>query len=171
MAKCECFLFVSLFGMGLVPLILSSTYPATWKCLYKEFPVDAEKIKGGWWVYASNPEVLKKCYFDDLDLYWTRITATDYANYAVELHCVIPWMHQQLAIYTRAKEPSPGTLQAVESYLKTVKLSMANFTMQPKPKDCQFVQIRRLQRWYLPSYMHLDIHPHNAKPLVVNENI
>ncbi|XP_017107843.2 uncharacterized protein [Drosophila bipectinata] len=170
MAKCECHLLVIwLLGLAL-SLEDDNTYPVTWKCLYKEYPVDVEKIKGGWWVYACNPFKSRQCYFKE-HLYWTRITMTDYAKYAVELHCSLPWMRQRMMIYTRMKEPSNETLAVVETYLKTVQLTFENFTIRNKPKNCYKDQVKKLQRWHIPKYMSQDFHPHYIKPLVVNENI
>ncbi|SPP76541.1 uncharacterized protein LOC117579103 [Drosophila guanche] len=142
-----------------------------WKCLYKEFPVDREKIKGGWWIYGSNPEAVTRCYLSDLDLYWTRITMTDYANYAVELHCSLPWFRHLLAIYTRSKEPTQETIDAVSGYLKSVNLSLHNFTLVMKPENCENQQHEPWQRWHLSRYLHLEYHPHYLKPLIDDDNI
>ncbi|KPU78870.1 uncharacterized protein Dana_GF10792, isoform B [Drosophila ananassae] len=170
MAKCECHLLVIwLLGLAL-SLDGDNTYPATWKCLYKDFPVDVEKMKGAWWVYACNPMRSRECYFKE-HLYWTRITMTDYISHAVELHCSMPWMRQRMMIYTRAKEPTNETLTAIQSYLRTVLLTFRNFTIRKKPKDCEKDQVRQMQRWHVPKYMSQDFHPHYIKPLVVNENI
>ncbi|XP_022218203.2 uncharacterized protein LOC111071263 [Drosophila obscura] len=153
--------------LGLSPIGLARA----WQCLYKEFPVDREKIKGGWWIYGSNPEATKRCYLNELDLYWTRITMTDYDNYAVELYCSLPWFRHRLAIYTRAKEPTQETLKAVDSYLQTVHLLLHNFTLVEKAKNCENEQQKPWQHWHLSKYLHLEYHPHYIKPLVDNENI
>ncbi|XP_016977462.2 uncharacterized protein LOC108043313 [Drosophila rhopaloa] len=168
MAKCEC-----LLAVGLVSLLLATSVDAfwSWKCLYKEFPVDVEKIKGGWYVYGTNPERIKVCYFEDLDLYWTRITKTDYDNYAVELHCSLPWMRHQMAIYTRQPIPTEETLSEISSYLKTVDLSLQNFTLIRQRKDCRTKKPPIMQRWHLSRYLVLDYNPVYVKPLVENENI
>ncbi|XP_051859677.1 uncharacterized protein LOC117569299 isoform X2 [Drosophila albomicans] len=138
----------SIFGGLLCCVCLLCDFDAVigWKCLFKEFPVDAQRIRGTWWIYGTNPEPTDRCYFEDLDLYWTRITQTDYDNYAVELHCSLPWFRHQMAIYTRAAEPSD-------------ELTCSNESKAP------------IQRWHLSRYMHLDYNPNYVKPLVVDENI
>ncbi|XP_017041585.1 uncharacterized protein LOC108088349 [Drosophila ficusphila] len=168
MAKCEC-----LVGLGLVSLLFATSLDAfwLWRCLYKEFPVDVEKIKGGWYVYGTNPQSIKACYFEDLDLYWTRITDTDYDNYAVELHCSLPWMRHQMAIYTRQPTPTEKTLKAIDAYLKTVQLSVKNFTLIRQEKDCLTQKPPTMQRWHLSRYLYMDYNPVYVKPLVENENI
>lgn len=45
MAKCECHLLVIWFLGLALSLDGDNTYPATWKCLYKDFPVDVEKVR------------------------------------------------------------------------------------------------------------------------------
>ncbi|XP_032575937.1 uncharacterized protein LOC6618375 [Drosophila sechellia] len=168
MAKCEC-----LLAAGLVPLMLASSIVATWtwRCLYKEFPVDVEKIKGGWYVYGTSPGKIKVCYFEELDLYWTRITQTDFTNYAVELHCSLPWMRHQMAIYTRKAMPSEKTLEDIAAYLKTVDLTINNFSLIRQNKDCRSKKPPILQRWHLSRYLYMDYNPVYVKPLVENENI
>ncbi|XP_017072026.1 uncharacterized protein LOC108108478 [Drosophila eugracilis] len=168
MAKCEC-----LLGLRLVVFMLAHSLVSTWNwiCLYKEFPVDAEKIKGGWYVYATNPQRIKVCYFKNLDLYWTRITMTDYDNYAVELHCTLPWMRHQMAIYTRIAKPNEKTIKDITSYLKTVNLQIKNFTLIRQKKDCRSKKASAMQRWHLSRYLYMDYNPVYVKPLVENENI
>ncbi|KAH8370428.1 hypothetical protein KR093_003415 [Drosophila rubida] len=141
-----------------------------WKCLYKEFPVDAERIRGPWWIYGTNPESTDRCYFEDLDMYWTRITDTDYDNYAVELHCSLPWFRHQMAIYTRAPEPSAEVIAQVQNYLKSVRLTITDFELVDK-LSCSNQSQAPVQRWHLSRYMHLDYNPLYVKPLVVDENI
>ncbi|KAL7734446.1 hypothetical protein ACLKA6_010773 [Drosophila palustris] len=141
-----------------------------WKCLYKEFPVDAQRIKGTWWVYGTSPEPTDRCFFEDLDLYWTRITQTDYDNFAVELHCSLPWFRHQMAIYTRLEEPSDQVIDQVEEYLKSVRLSSHDFHLVDK-QSCSNQSKEPFQRWHLSKYMHLDYNPHYVKPLVIDENI
>lgn len=122
-------------------------------------------------ILPKNFSKINNIYSHTVDLYWTRITMTDYVSYAVELHCSLPWMRERMMIYTRAKEPTNETLEAVQSYLKTVLLSFSNFTIQKKPKDCDTDQVTEMQRWHVPKYMSQDFHPHYIKPLVMNENI
>ncbi|XP_002135563.3 uncharacterized protein [Drosophila pseudoobscura] len=171
--QCQCLCLC--LRMGLLLLLLSPIGRAcasgAWKCLYKEFPVDTEKIKGGWWIYGTNPGGETRCYLDGLNLYWTRITMTDYDNYAVELHCSLPWFKHLMAIYTRTQEPTQETLNAVAGYLRTVRLSLHNFTLVAKPENCVNQSHGPWQRWYLARYLHLEYHPHYLKPLIDDENI
>ncbi|KAH8315571.1 hypothetical protein KR059_002036 [Drosophila kikkawai] len=162
MAKCECLLV-------LVMLLLATTY--AWKCLYEEFNLDPEKMKGGWYVYGTYPEKIPMCYFEDLDPYWTRITQTDYSSYAVELHCSLPWMRPQMAIYTRAKRPTADTLREIDAYLQSVQLTRDQFILIRKTRGCKNVKHKPLQSWHLSSYTYLKYHPHNIKPLIKNPNI
>ncbi|KAH8261238.1 hypothetical protein KR044_005752 [Drosophila immigrans] len=148
------------------------------------------QIRGSWWIYGTNPEPTDRCYFEDrkssvplnsdstlsiflsllVDLYWTRITHTDYDNYAVELHCSLPWFRHQMAIYTRAAEPSDEVIEQVQKYLKSVRLSINDFHLVDK-LSCSNASKTPVQRWHLSKYMHLDYNPHYVKPLVVDENI
>ncbi|XP_002068157.3 uncharacterized protein LOC6645599 [Drosophila willistoni] len=158
-------------SLSLVPFLWFD-YILGWKCLYKEFPVDRQKIAGLWWIYGTNPEASKLCLFEQLDLYWTRITMSDYDNYAIELHCSLPWFRHQMAIYTRVRDPTQETLKHIDDYLKSVKLSRKNFKLIDR-QTCQnrTDPMKPMQRWHLSKYMHLDYNPHYVKPLVVNENI
>ncbi|XP_034106298.1 uncharacterized protein LOC132788843 isoform X1 [Drosophila nasuta] len=162
----------SIFGGLLCCVCLLCDFDAVigWKCLFKEFPVDAQRIRGTWWIYGTNPEPTDRCYFEDLDLYWTRITQTDYDNYAVELHCSLPWFRHQMAIYTRAAEPSDEVINQVEKYLLSVRLSLKHFHLVDK-LTCSNESKAPIQRWHLSRYMHLDYNPNYVKPLVVDENI
>ncbi|XP_030387323.1 uncharacterized protein LOC115633942 [Scaptodrosophila lebanonensis] len=141
-----------------------------WKCLYKEYPVDSEKIKGIWWIYATYPTATDRCLFKELDRYWTRITMVDYSSFAVELHCSLPWYRHQMAIYTRARDPDNEVLNKVEEYLKSVQLATKDFKLVDQ-RTCTNQTDVPVQRWHLNKYMHLDYHPHYVKPLVVNDNI
>ncbi|XP_030573210.1 uncharacterized protein LOC115771587 [Drosophila novamexicana] len=141
-----------------------------WRCSYKEFPVDDERIKGTWWIFASYPQSTNRCMFEELDLYWSRITLTDYDNFAVELHCSLPWFRPQKVIYTRAKEPSAQVLDQVENYLNSVDLSWRDFHLVNK-SSCLNLTGEPIQRWHLSKYMHLDYNPHYVKPLVIDKNI
>nr|DAA03054.1 TPA_inf: HDC10908 [Drosophila melanogaster] len=161
MAKCEC-----LLAAGLVPLMLTSSIVATWtwRCLYKEFPVDVEKV--GMILKFDKPKTANR-----VDLYWTRITQTDFTNYAVELHCSLPWMRHQMAIYTRKAIPSEKTLEDIAAYLKTVDLTIKNFSLIRQNKDCRSQKPPIMQRWHLSRYLYMDYNPVYVKPLVENENI
>jgi len=106
-----------------------------------------------------------------VDLYWTRITQTDYDNYAVELHCSLPWMRHQMAIYTRQAQPNEKTLEDIESYLKSVQLTIKNFTLIRQKKNCRSQKPPIMQRWHLSRYLYMDYNPVYVKPLVENENI
>jgi len=106
-----------------------------------------------------------------VDLYWTRITQTDYDNYAVELHCSLPWMRHQMAIYTRQAIPNEKTLEDIESYLKSVQLTIKNFTLIRQKKNCRSQKPPIMQRWHLSRYLYMDYNPVYVKPLVENENI
>lgn len=105
-----------------------------------------------------------------VDLYWTRITHTDYDNFAVELHCSLPWFRHQMAVYTRAKVPTAAVLAEVEKYLKAVHLSLNQFQLVDK-NSCNNHSQEPVQRWHLSKYMHLDYNPYYVKPLVVDEQI
>lgn len=105
-----------------------------------------------------------------MDLYWTRITHTDYDSYAVELHCSLPWFRHQMAVYTRAMVTNAKVLAEVEKYLKSVHLSLKQFQIVDK-NSCNNHSQEPVQRWHLSKYMHLDYNPHYVKPLVVDEQI
>ncbi|XP_064546044.1 uncharacterized protein LOC135433741 [Drosophila montana] len=141
-----------------------------WRCLYKEFPVDEQRIKGIWWIYASYPQRSNVCLFEELDLYWSRITWTDYDSFAVELHCSLPWFRPQNVIYTRAQEPSAQVLEQVENYLYSVDLSLKGLRLVDKSSCLNHTTVP-IQRWHLSKYMHLDYNPHYVKPLVIDKNI
>ncbi|ALC45154.1 CG34256, partial [Drosophila busckii] len=105
-----------------------------------------------------------------VDLYWTRITKTDYINYAVELHCTPPWFRHQAAIYTRKKEPSEAVLKKITDYLTTVQLSLDKFKPQ-NMSTCKNYSNEPLQVWHRYRYMHLDFNPHFIRPLVKDKDI
>ncbi|KAH8374087.1 hypothetical protein KR200_011919 [Drosophila serrata] len=163
MAKCECLL------VSWMLLLLSTSL--AWKCLYEEFNLDPEKMKGGWYVYGTYPEKIPMCYFENLDPSWTRITQTDYTSYAVELHCSLPWMRPQMAIYTRVNEPSENTLHEIDAYLQSVHLARDQFVIIKKSENCKNEKHGPLQTWHLSSYNYLQYNPHYVKPLAQNPNI
>ncbi|KAH8419628.1 hypothetical protein KR222_011173 [Zaprionus bogoriensis] len=160
----DLFLFCLLCGASTWDLVFA------WKCLFSEFPVDVQRIKGPWWIYGTNPQPTDRCFFNELDMYWTRITSTDYDNFAIEMHCSLPWFRHQMAIYTRAKEPSAQVLAQVEEYLSSVNLSTKDFQLVDK-QTCNNQSQEPTQYWHLSKYMHLDYNPNYVKPLVIDENI
>lgn len=105
-----------------------------------------------------------------VDLYWTRITHTDYDNYAVELHCSLPWFRHQMAIYTREKQPSDKVIADVEQYLNSVFLSTKQFKLVDK-ETCNRNSKEPEQHWHLSKYMHLDYNPYYLKPLILDTTI
>lgn len=105
-----------------------------------------------------------------VDMYWTRITHTDYVNFAVELHCSLPWFRHQMAIYTRAKLPSSKVLADLEKYLNSVHLSIEQFKLVDK-KTCNSKSKEPEQHWHLSKYMHLDYNPYYLKPLILDTTI
>ncbi|XP_030244102.1 uncharacterized protein LOC115564206 [Drosophila navojoa] len=141
-----------------------------WKCLYEEFPVIEEQMKGIWFIYATRPDVINRCLIQGMDMYWNRITYTDYSEIAVELHCSLPFFRQQMIVYTRREYPSREIIKLVDNYLKTVKLSIDDFHLVNK-ETCIRNSKEPIQRWHLSKYQHLGYNPHYLRPLVVDKNI
>lgn len=105
-----------------------------------------------------------------VDRYWNRITYTDYNQFAVEMHCSLPWFRQQMVIYTRMEYPKPYILGLVKKYLISVKVSMEEFFLVNKA-TCKKNSTEPIQHWHLSKYLHMGYHSHYVMPLVIDANI